>query len=276
MTLSPPIPRTRLDPGAVFGGMWLVLRTRWPRLLVLTLIASTPSAVVKLSPVPLIPPIPNSLPALSRWLIGHAEAIPFTIVALLVSAGAAWTTLQVQAGRAAGFGEAAGASLRALPLLLAFELAASWPFSLLQFLVAGGDFRPRMMDTYMYLALASLAYQIAWLALFGIITPTALAEGPRFSTAPRRAILLMNGGRWLFLLFCLAYGILDFGRLTLFRQIRASMRDQHTLWMAVRLANNAVFDGASVVCAVFVAAYYRELCRVRDGVAPGDVTGVFD
>jgi hypothetical protein len=125
------------------------------------------------------------------------------------------------------------------------------------------------------LGLPSLVMSLIW----GLALPVAVAEGGNTLTAVVRSARLLGNGRWLFVLFVLGQQLL-LSMVSTLILTRVGLSGQMTSTLPARFGLFAALalPGAVVIplWRLFVAAYYREACRARTGVAPGDVAGVFD
>jgi hypothetical protein len=263
--------RPRVNLGKVFLDTGTTIRRAPLTLLGLAALDFVPRAAFVFLPVWRATP---GAGALARHAPAMGYELGYTLLAYFIHAAVAWTTLATLAGQTPSPASALRRSASAMPLLAAVSIVALAPYAARVILLSQTP--PPAPTAFAAILIADAATALVAAALFGVLTPTVVNEGVGFPRAFVRTFLLMNRGRWLYLLGYVAVDLFGSGRRALYLLALRAAPHAPLLRKALHLGDIAVIVLVALVYAVFTAAYYRELCRLRDGVAPGEVAQVFD
>lgn len=215
----------------------------------------------------------------SNWAGSLAEIVGLITLSMAFDAAVAKIVLGRLAGRSPRPGDVLSSTLAVLPALSAFAIVVSWA-KFLRLVAIASAVSPRgVTPLLLFATVGSGLSGLAYIALFGVLAPTVVDQRQPFGRALVRSKRLLDGGRWRFVAVFFGLAVVEAIPTVLLRQPGfAGLAPLGRNWNAVVSYGLASAPSVLVglLLAVFAAAYYRELCRVRDGVAPGDVTGVFD
>jgi hypothetical protein len=265
----------RPDIGVALRDTWSALCQRWPAMFgLMVLLAAAPTIADQVLLIDLYR--------------GPLDAAPTATVAALRLAGVAapfllltwWGTsvlslaLDSLGGARRSLLATLGEALRAAVILLPVRVAESWAFWILPFMPLRENWQWRSPAEF-----GVFVTGLALIAVWGVLGPVVVAERRGLLSAFGRAARLMSGARWplvasyvamralvtlpylMLPLLMITFGTLGVGRQVLF--------GGNLVMIVLRLVISAPFG-------VFEAAYYRQLCRMSDGVAPGEAALVFD
>lgn len=128
--------------------------------------------------------------------------------------------------------------------------------------------------------LASLAVTVLLTAVWGVLTPVVVTERQGLFGAYRRAAVLLSGSRWKLIWLHLAILFLAAVPSVLLVMMMIS-RDPHDIprtpanYQMTVVAVSLLSTPISAFWCVIQAVSYRELTRIRDGVATADVADIF-
>ncbi len=117
------------------------------------------------------------------------------------------------------------------------------------------------------------------LSLWGVTDPVVVAEDQKLFGAMARSQSLLNVGRWRYLIvFCLyrLAATIPFWAFPIFFRSAVYSPAAKAFWTYGYLALGVPAAALTAAFIVFSGAYYRQLSRIQDGVAPGEVASVFD
>lgn len=270
--MSDVVSRGHLNLGAVFASAGRALARRGGRVLLAVLGLYVAPATL----LALVMPRANLMVDLSPGARVAVAAGALTYAGLAAFAGVVTSRvfLDALAGRPDGLGAQISASgrpwLTLLPLTLALSAAAvSQPF-----------LPARQFGLHNLVQLAGGVFGLVGGLVWGMAMPVTVAEGRGLGSSVARSSRLLGPGRWLFVLFYLGLlvvtqtlNMLLFAALIGFGGLAGLAGQGVGLAPLLGVLPSAV---TLPPWRAFTAAYYLELCRLRDGAAPGEVASIFE
>ncbi|MFI4933514.1 MAG: hypothetical protein ACHP7N_02755 [Caulobacterales bacterium] len=267
------------DAGRVLGRGFATVRRRWLALTVLSLtLGWLPRALLIVAP---LPRITQGVHNTAAFAVYFAETLALLLLAEVLHNAIVKTSL-APADERPSIAGAVLAALRAAPTLLAFWLVANAGIFVRLWILWREDSEPTAVAALLgLLGPGSFLFE-ALLALFvAMLTPVVLAEGKGLLVAIARSAALMGGGRWkflgLYLLMRIAVAIP--GRISAVALMVGLQMLGPSNWRGFNdvagLILNLVTLAVAAVWGAILAAAYRELCRIHDGLAPGEVAEIF-
>jgi hypothetical protein len=255
---SPPA-RRRLDFGRVVREAARVLRSDW---LVLAALGLVLVGLPELAKDHLRPLWQHRLPEQPEfWAVSAGMDLIDSVLGSLIGAVVTRIALDRLEDKRRPLPEVFRATLAVFPVILLINLATNW-----NWIVALANYFPEspvasVLQTILLLAWLA-AFPASW-ALLGVSTPVVIAETSSLALAVARTLKLMTAGRWSFLVILAVVTTLQF---------IAEVRLLPNQFWATLTAETSI----RIALLMFTAAYYRELCRVRDGGSPHEFADAFD
>lgn len=226
--------------------------------------------------VQLVDPNRNPLakPGSSRVALQLCE----TAIYLLANTWRALTTqrlmLDTMGGGRRSLREALIVGARATPILLPLAIVVNWSAWVTPLLWDFGAWKSLGMVQFV-----AFLSTLLFLALWGVVEGVILSEKRGLSAALSRSAALMKTSRWRFVLtYCLCRIIATvpqfFAPMLIATLSNGGLN--RAVWISIYGAMTCFSLLLNAAFGVFGAAYYRELCRARDGVVFSEVALVFD
>ena len=162
--------------------------------------------------------------------------------------------------------------LRGMLILLPLGVILQSPYWVTPFLSV-----PTYWRVSAYVEFSAFLLSLASIALWGVLATVVVSERLDLFRGFARAYRLGRRGRWplvwaYILLRAVAAVIFTLAPLTILRLGFWSTELWTVVYVGLRIGQMAM----AMVYDVFAVAYYRQLCRLHDGVAPSEVAGLFD
>jgi hypothetical protein len=165
----------------------------------------------------------------------------------------------------------------AFPIVFTVFLLMRWGVLARLFLASPSPLAPGVV--LMLVGLGSAVASILKLGFFGVLTPVVVAESRTPAVALSRSVRLMKAGRWpLVMVYFGVWGVAALVIAAPFvgNSFAITAATAPTAFGVGQLALLMLPDSmVELGLTVFAAAYYRELCRVHDGLTRSAVAEIF-